>query len=228
MIDSLQSDGFMVLPTVLTPARSDNLAAAIGRLNPTHGLRNLLQNCPAVAALAEELEVFANPVLGAEAFPVRGLFFDKVPGANWEVGWHQDLSIAVAERLETPDFTGWSVKQGVPHVQPPADILETMLTVRLHLDDCGENNGPLRVLRGSHREGRLSGQQIEDWKRCGKEVSCVVPKGGVLLMRPLLLHSSSRAKEPTHRRVIHLEFATKPLPGKLRWFEQASHGMAWQ
>ena len=131
----------------------------------------------------------------------------------------KDLSIAVAEKLDAPGFSGWSVKQGVVHVQPPMAVLERMLTVRLHLDDCGADNGPLRVLRGSHAHGRLTDEQIERWKKSGEEVACLVPKGGALLMRPLLLHASAPAEQPCHRRVIHLEYAADPLPHGLRWFE---------
>ncbi len=230
---SLVADGFQVAPAIFEATIMDSVINALAVLVPhanalhrpsgIYGARNLLRECPAVAALASDPKLLAPvvAVLGPEAFPVRGLFFDKLPGANWEVGWHQDLSIAVAERLETPGFGAWSVKKGVVHVQPPASILENMLTVRVHLDDCGEDNGPLRVLRGSHGHGRLTDEQIEKWKRPGGEVTCIVPKGGVLLMRPLLLHASSPARNPRHRRVIHLEYASAGLPGGLRWFEQA-------
>src|SRR5262245_7189469 len=87
---------------------------------------------------------FVEPILGPGAFVVRGLFFDKTPRANWKVSWHQDLTIAVRVRIEAPGFGPWSLKAGVVHVQPPAEILERMATVRLHLDDCSESNGPLR------------------------------------------------------------------------------------
>ncbi len=94
-------------------------------------------------------------VAGADCRLVRGLFFDKTPGANWPVAWHQDLTLAVAERREIAGWSNWSVKAGVPHVQPPVDILERMVTLRLQLDDCGADNGPLRVLPGSHCLGRI-------------------------------------------------------------------------
>jgi ectoine hydroxylase-related dioxygenase (phytanoyl-CoA dioxygenase family) len=100
-------------------------------------------------------------------------------------------------------------------------VLERMLTVRLHLDDCGVDNGPLRVLRSSHAHGWLTDEQIERWEQTGEEVGCLVPKGGALLMRPLLLHASRRAEKPRHRRVIHLEYAADPLPHGLKWFEAA-------
>jgi ectoine hydroxylase-related dioxygenase (phytanoyl-CoA dioxygenase family) len=91
-----------------------------------------------------------------------------------------------------------------------------MLAVRVHLDDCGPDNGPLRVLAGSHRFGRFNAPSPE--KRDGlEEVVCTVGAGGVVLMRPLILHASSAATTPKHRRVIHIEYAATPLPGGLEW-----------
>lgn len=234
---SIPVDGFQIAPTLLGSSVVDSLVEGMTELESkrmddggrarSYGSRNLLSDCPAVVTLAHSraLKELLLPVLGPTAFPVRALFFDKLAGANWQVGWHQDLSIALAERVEVPGFTGWSVKQGVTHAQPPASVLENMLTLRVHLDDCDADNGPLRVLRGSHRHGRLNDEQIECWQQTGEAVTCLVPRGGVLLMRPLLLHSSSPAKNPRHRRVIHLEYTTDLLPAGLRWFEQAATSM---
>jgi ectoine hydroxylase-related dioxygenase (phytanoyl-CoA dioxygenase family) len=146
-------------------------------------------------------------------------FFDKTPESNWRVPWHQDLAIAVAERIETPGFTGWSVKDGVTHAHPPQRILENMVTVRLHLDDCNLNNGALKVISNSHLEGKLNAARIAQLTQ-NKIITCEIPKGGALLMRPLLLHSSSPAKNPLHRRVLHIEYAASELPNGLRWFER--------
>ena len=148
---------------------------------------------------------------------MRGILFDKTPGANWNVVWHQDLSIAVRERRDVPGFGPWSQKAGVAHVQPPPTILERMLTVRLHLDDCDEANGPLLVLPGSHRSGRLTPEQVQQWRGKTAAVPCLVPSGGALLMRPLLLHASSSSQSPRHRRVVHLEYAAEALPEGLEW-----------
>ncbi|MBV9852530.1 MAG: phytanoyl-CoA dioxygenase family protein [Armatimonadetes bacterium] len=221
--------GFAVVPGVLDAETADRLIAALDavpegdgvrRRGGVYAIRNLLRDVPAIGALARSAAVRAlvAPHLGPDAFPVRGILFDKTPDANWNVVWHQDLSIAVRERREVPGFGPWSRKAGVPHVQPPAALLERMLTVRLHLDDCGEDNGPLRVLPGSHRHGRLDAEAIQEWRARVPEVTCPVPRGGALLMRPLLLHASSDAQTPRHRRVIHLEFAAEGLPGGLEWY----------
>jgi ectoine hydroxylase-related dioxygenase (phytanoyl-CoA dioxygenase family) len=149
---------------------------------------------------------------------VRGILFDKTPGANWKVPWHQDLSIAVTKQIDLPGYGPWSVKAGVPHVQPPVEILQRMLTIRLHLDDCGLDNGPLLVLPGSHAHGILSGEQVDQLRQAGTPVPATVSRGGAVLMRPLLLHASHAATSPGHRRVIHIEYASAKLPAGLVWF----------
>jgi hypothetical protein len=179
-----------------------------------YAIRNLLEVVPAVRwlALSTEIRTLVESVLGGKAFPVRGTLFDKTPGANWKVPWHQDLSISVKTRREVPEFGPWSTKAGVLHVQPPVSVLEKMLAVRIHLDDCGESNAPLRVIPGTHRAGRLSPLQISEIDD-RSVVTCLVPAGGVLLMHPL----SSASRSPLHRRVIHLDFTSCALPGGLEW-----------
>ncbi len=181
--------------------------------------RSLLRDCPVVARLAASgtLKTIADRALSGGALAVRALLFDKVSGANWGVPWHQDLVIAVDERRDLRGFGGWSVKDGIVHVLPAADILAGMISLRLHLDDCGAENGPLRVLPGSHREGRLDDAGIARWRGSTPEFICLAKRGDVLVMRPLLLHASSAAESPVHRRVLHLDHAARTLPGGLRW-----------
>lgn len=229
MPTALEQNGFEIIENVFGAEEADTLAKAISGFFQANeqsgkrgGIRNLLR-CRAVAELSRSnlLRSIVKSSLGASAFPVRGIFFDKTPDANWLVTWHQDVSIAVAERCEVNDFGPWSVKDGVPHVQPPREILERMLTLRLHLDDCNEGNGALKVFLGSHQHGKLDSTEIEKWKQRSSPVTCNVAKGGVLVMKPLLLHSSSPATSPSHRRVVHIEYTAEKLPGGLRWFETA-------
>lgn len=215
---------------VLRPETVEALCGAVAELPSRHRggvVRNLLQHSEPIATLATSgsAKALADTALGAEAFPVRALLFDKAPAANWKVPWHQDTAIAVAERVEAPGFLGWSVKDGVTHVHPPGAVLEQMVALRIHLDDCGPDNGPLRVLPGSHRHGKLNDAEIEHWRQTTAEVSCEARQGDVLLMRPLLLHASSAAKTPAHRRVIHLEYACRALPNGMRWFAQTTPAM---
>ena len=136
------------------------------------------------------------------------------------MAWHQDLTIAVHQRRCVAGFTAWSEKEGVVHVQPPVPVLERMLAVRVHLDDCGPDSGPLRVLPGSHREGRLDAAAIDRWKAQVSEVQCLVGQSDLVLMRPLVLHASSAARVVGQRRVLHLEFAAVDLPGNLEWHDR--------
>ena len=181
-------------------------------------MRNLLEICPAIQALAAESSIrkFVTPILGDGAFAVRAIFFDKVPGANWSLFWHQDNVIAVKERREVPGFVGWSQKAGVWQVQPPLSVLAQMIAVRVHLDDCGADNGPLRVLPGSHRCGWLD-EELDAWKARVPEAICIVKSGGVAVMCPLILHASVPSESVGHRRVIHIEFAASDLPAGLDW-----------
>jgi len=190
-----------------------------GPVAPGHaGRRNLLDDARAFG-LAESVTLrrLVEPVLGISAFPVRALLFDKSPTANWRVAFHQDLAIAVRWRAEVEGFSGWSVKQGVPHVLAPADVLERMLAVRVHLDDCGPRDGALRVIEGSHLAGRIDENDIDTWCARVPETTCLARRGDVLLMRPLLLHASSPAESPSRRRVVHVEYAACMLPEPLEW-----------
>ena len=190
--------------------------------NRMYALRNLFQRMPGIGRVAASGAVrsLVEPYLGAHCFAVRALFFDKLPGSNWKVPWHQDLSVALAPRRHVEGYGPWSHKAGVLHAQAPVSLLESMLTVRLHLDACPLTNGPLRVLPGSHRYGKLEHHQIETLRSQIKEEVCEVECGGALLMRPLLLHASSSAQSPSHRRVLHLEYANTRLPDGLEWYEE--------
>lgn len=220
----IERHGFALVPNVLSPESCGKLLAAFACVqdveeNRAASMRHVLQRVPQVRKLCESPPVFPlmRSLLGAGCFPVRAILFDKTPDANWKVAWHQDLTIAVRKKREVEGFGPWSVKDGVTHVQPPKRVLERMLTLRLHLDDCDENNGPLRVLRGSHQSGKLNSSEIAAWRERQAEEFCLSPRGGALLMRPLLLHASSQAKTPRHRRVLHIEWANEELPDGLRW-----------
>jgi ectoine hydroxylase-related dioxygenase (phytanoyl-CoA dioxygenase family) len=222
-LTGLERSGFALVPAVISEMERAEVAEAVAALgaNDTrfHAARHLLARCEAVhrLAVASPLADLAREVLGEAALPVKATWFDKNPAANWRVAWHQDRTLAVRERRETPGFSCWTVKDGEPHVQPPCAILEQMVALRLHLDDCPAQNGALRVLPGSHREGILSAAEIRFWVERVPAVTVEAEAGDVLLMRPLLLHASSSATAPNRRRVLHVEYASAPLPGGLEW-----------
>jgi ectoine hydroxylase-related dioxygenase (phytanoyl-CoA dioxygenase family) len=188
--------------------------------NAKHAQRNLL-DVPIVreVAVSEPVKQLIVTVVGQECFAVRGILFNKTPDSNWKVVWHQDPTIAVRERKDIAHFGPWSTKAGVPHVQPPASVMARMLAVRLHLDESHVRNGPLRVIPGSHKAGCLSAGEFAAWKE-RPSVICTAPKGGAILMRPLLLHASSSCLKPQPRRVIHLEYAADDLPDGLEWHDR--------
>ena len=228
----VEKDGFAIMEGLLPHTVVEHLLTSLEHISDTgsvrkrggvFAVRNLLDASPEVRELAhsEAIRTLVEPVLGERFFPVRGILFDKIADANWKVPWHQDVTIAVQERIETEGFGPWSIKADVLHVQPPAEILEHMVSVRLHLDNCGEENGALRVIPGSHLCGRIPEDEIATMRK-SPEVVCAVGAGGALLMRPLLLHASSPSRVPGHRRVVHLDFASVHLPSGMRWFSAAA------
>lgn len=218
--DAVEHETLLALRRALESVSVDGASQRAGK---AFGIRNLLNVVPLTRELANNsaCKSLVEPVLGARARVVRGVYFDKHRDANWKVAWHQDLTIAVRERVAVDGYGPWSMKAGIHHVQPPVDVLENTLTLRLHLDDADETNGALRVLPGTHNYGRLDAQQIEYRKQHDPIVTCSVKSGGVVLMRPLLLHSSTTATVPRHRRVLHFEYSSIHLPGGLRWFEES-------
>jgi hypothetical protein len=223
MKSSLETEGFTLIPRVLTPSEIQHWITTLGPVTSA-GRRGLLSH-PAVAKFARSTHILdlLRPHLPADPIPVRAIYFDKSPESNWLVAWHQDLTIAVQEKHEVPDFGPWSIKDGIPHVQPPVECLAQMLTLRLHLDDADETNGALRVLPRTHKLGRLSTSQILQQRDHTPEHLCTCKAGDALLMRPLLLHASSRATIPSHRRILHIEYAAFDLPSTLQWNEGAHH-----
>ena len=229
----IDENGFAIVEDVLTLPEVQWLQIAVERAiadndddisvrdrGGVYAIRNVTNIVPEVRALHQHdgIARLVSPVLGNQAILVRGLMFDKSPESNWGIFWHQDLSIAVRQREEVPDFGPWSIKAGIQHVQPPPHILQNMLTVRLHLDTCMEANGALRVLPGSHQSSRLNIFEAETLQQKTDPVTCSVNIGGAVMMRPLILHSSHKATEASRRRVIHLEFAAGPLPEPLQWY----------
>jgi ectoine hydroxylase-related dioxygenase (phytanoyl-CoA dioxygenase family) len=219
----LETQGFTMIDSYLDLDLIDRLIQAITdcQLNPDRaGVRNLLELVPSVEKLSQSHEIrdLVVPILGDSARVVRGIFFDKQPSANWKVPWHQDRTIAVKQRVDLPEYHPWSVKAGIVHVQPPTAILNQLLTVRIHLDRTDEANGALKVIPGSHCHGKLTDSEIDRWKQISPGISCNLDPGGILLMRPLLIHASSMATIPIHRRVIHLDYARNQLPSGLEWY----------
>ena len=229
-VSQFERDGFQIIKSLVEHSECDLLAEELTPLfeqqqkaakNNLGGLRNLLRTNLRVSKFATSAKVISllESAAGLPVFPVRAIFFDKNPETNWLVPWHQDLAVAVAERIETSGFTGWSIKDETQHVHPPQEILESMVAVRLHLDDCLASNGALKVFPGTQGHGKLGAADILKWAANNEALVCELVKGDALLMRPLLLHASSAAENPRHRRVLHIEYATRELPNGLKWLD---------
>lgn len=223
---TLGAQGFVVLPRVLDLAAIEAYLRAVYAAVPAatavadqlYGLRNLASRVPSTRAILEVSALASRlpQLLGGAPRLVRALLFDKPRRANWAVPWHQDRTIAVQARAEVPGFRAWTVKAGVVHVEPPAALLAELLTVRVQLDDCPDD-APLEVVPGSHHHGVLPAAELARVVADGPRARVVVPRGGALLMRPLLVHASAAARTSPHRRVVHLELSARALPEPLRW-----------
>jgi hypothetical protein len=202
--------GFDIVPAVFSTEEVVELASQLARhhLRGRAGSRHLMQSS-AVAELANErrLRSLATEALGVLAVPYRATLFEKSTASNWLVVWHQDTALPLQSRFEAPGWGPWSIKAGITYSHAPAESLERIVALRLHLDDSTLDNGPLRIIPGSHRFGVLSDEAIGSKVRTLPHLSCVVPAGGVLVMRPLHIHASSKSTSSARRRVLHLEYA---------------------
>lgn len=185
----------------------------------TGGIRNAEKKFSSIRDLAnsEKLYAHANAYLSGAPGLVRAILFNKTTENNWLVAWHQDRTVAVSEKFEMHEWGPWSVKDGVHHVQPPVDALDQMVTFRIHLDDTSQENGCLKVLPGSQNLGILEQAAIRDYVQNCSPVICEAPAGSALVMRPHILHSSSKASKPLQRRVLHLEYSSFKLPPGVTW-----------
>lgn len=197
----------------VTPNDSNKDVFALRKLSTIiPGLRSKMFNT--------NLLSIVHTLFGKDFFMVKAIYFNKPPLSNWFVAYHQDLSIAVADKTDTPNYKNWTIKDNAFGVQPTPDVLEHIYTIRIHLDDCTAQNGALRVIPGSHLRGVISPEKIKECIHV--EVVCEVPKGGVMVMRPLLLHASDKSKSINDRRVLHLEFCNRSLPDAVNWAEKES------
>ncbi|MCC5875881.1 MAG: phytanoyl-CoA dioxygenase family protein [Candidatus Sumerlaeia bacterium] len=224
----LDIEGHVLIPSCFSPATIQQLNDAldvlsVGRKGRLFGARDLFRHVPGLPRLLEDggVNSLASELLDAPARCVRTLYFAKPPGANWSVPWHQDLSVAIMERHDVEGFGPWSRKKGILHATAPASLLETMVTLRLFLDDCGSGDGPLQIIPKSHSKGRLTDGEIDAFVDRGPVVTCIGPLGTTLAMKPLLCHASPRSTgEGAARRVLHLEYSSRQHPApQLRWHE---------
>lgn len=228
--NSIIENGFTVINNIFSDKEIERISEVIQNIDTSKetfrksedlfAIRQFLKEVPDVKDLIfnKNLKKIIKEIFGDNYFVVKSIYFDKPEKSNWYVAYHQDLTISVDKKIDLENFGPWTTKQNQFAVQPPLDILENIFTIRIHLDETDENNGALKVVPKSHAKGIYRPETI-DWN-VETENICNVEKGGIMIMKPLLLHGSNRTTNGKKRRVIHVEFSNKELPEVLNWSER--------
>jgi len=223
-------NGFTIINDIYSTAEIERIESVIQatdtskeKFRKTEGLfsiRKILKEIPNVVNLVfnDKLTDLISKLFDKTYFISKSIYFDKPEESNWFVAYHQDLTISVNNKIPVDGFGPWTVKQNQFAVQPPLNYLENNFTIRIHLDETDELNGALKVIPQSHKKGIYRPDAINLSKE--NETVCNVKKGGVMIMRPLLMHASGRTANNKKRRVIHIEFSNKQLPDVLNWSEK--------
>ncbi|WP_121809781.1 phytanoyl-CoA dioxygenase family protein [Mucilaginibacter kameinonensis] len=221
--------GFSVVEHIYTDAEVNEIISTIEHADKTgplfrqtddlFAIRQFLKAVPEISPLifTDKLKTCLRQLFGDGYFAVKSIYFDKPEASNWFVTWHQDLTVSVDKRVNIAGYGPWTVKHNQFAVQPPLSILQDNFTIRIHLDDTDEGNGALKVLPGSHLKEVYRPENI-DWQQ-ETEVSCNVQAGGIMVMRPLLMHASNRTTKKK-RRVMHIEFSKAKLAEGIDWAEK--------
>jgi len=230
-ITKVKRHGYAVLENIYTTKEVNRMLSTLTRATENQERFRRTDDLFAIRRLLKEIPYLKQHIFndnlcklicegfGPGYFLTKAIYFDKPAKSNWYVTWHQDVPINVRAKVETEGFSGWTNKAGLVSVRPPAEYLQTAFTVRIHLDDTDEQNGALKVIPKTHL-GILSDAKISQVRETTESKCCKVQKGGVHLMRPLTMHASSKTENNKHRRVIHLEFNNRELPGELEWLER--------
>ena len=226
----VENKGFAVINSVYTDDELARIISVIENIEVSgdtfrksadlFAIRQFLKEVPGTLPLLlnDTLKEVISSVFGNDYFVVKSIYFDKPEASNWFVAYHQDLTISVDRKVEINNFGPWTVKQNQFAVQPPLSILENIYTIRIHLDETNQDNGALKVIPNSHSKQIYRSETI-NWDT-ETEAICNVNKGGIMIMKPLLLHSSGRTVNNSRRRVIHIEFSSAQLPEPLQWAEK--------
>lgn len=226
----IEENGFTVINHIFSDAEIQRISEVIRNTDPSRetfrksedlfAIRQFLKEIPEVKDLIfnEKMKTVISEIFGDRYFVVKSIYFDKPETSNWYVAYHQDLTISVHQKMQLEGFGPWTTKQNQFAVQPPQDILENIYTIRIHLDNTDENNGALKVVPGSHAKGICRPETI-DWT-FETEAICNVEEGGIMIMKPMILHGSNRTTNGKKRRVIHIEFSDRELPYGLNWSER--------
>jgi len=227
---AIDGNGFTIIDDVYTANEVENMISVIKLADQSNltfrktldlfAIRQFLQEVPGVKQLLfnNKLKNIIGGLFGDDFFVVKSIYFDKPEKSNWFVAWHQDLTIGVDKKTDISGFSSWTNKLNNFAVQPPLEILQNNFTVRIHLDNTDQFNGALKVIPGSHKNNIYRAENIDLVKET--ETFCNVNAGGIMIMRPLLMHASDRSSTSKRRRVIHVEFSKADLPAEINWAEK--------
>lgn len=219
---AILKDGYELIEHFLTEDQLSSINEELQSIvfsSKLGGIRNAEKKFSSIGELVASPYILnaARDYLAGNPSLVRAILFDKTPENNWLVTWHQDKTVAVSSVFEHPDWGPWSLKDGVHHVQAPLSVLNQMLTFRIHLDDTNKENGCLKLIPGSHTSGILGQAEIQQYATTHSSIFCEAKSGSALVMRPHILHASSKAIQPSQRRVLHLEYSSYELPPGVLW-----------
>ena len=218
---ALNENGFSIIEKCFNEIELRKITSFIAKNNFDFSERQVFNRFPKLQEIIFDNDNFKNlltTICDKSFFISKAIYFNKTSNSNWFVSYHQDLSISVKNKIETVGYASWTKKKGQLGVIPPLHILENSFTFRIHLDKTNETNGVLKVISKSHKKGIIRVDNDFDASKEGEEIICNVDKGGVMLMQPLLLHSSQKSISEKSRRVIHLEFCNKEIP--MKWLEK--------
>lgn len=227
--DFFSKNGYAIINDIYTDEEINSILKIIENSESTNdafrktqdvfAIRKVVNEIPGIKPYIfnDNLKEIIKSIGDENFFVVKSIYFDKPETSNWFVAYHQDLTISVNNKQEINGYSNWTKKQNQFAVQPPLDILENIFTIRIHLDDTTNENGAVKVIEKSHLQG-ISRPELIDWNK-EKETICEVHKGGIMLMKPLTLHSSTRTTNGKRRRVLHIEFSNLHLDKNLEWSE---------
>ena len=217
-----ENKGFAVVNNFISEHWSNTILKDIERSQistEVSGVRNINKKLNSVSEYldSEEFNKSSAPFIPRHSQLVRAILFNKSPVSNWFVSWHQDKTVAVSSKFEASGWNTWSVKDDILHVQPPLAVLESIVTIRIHLDTTRKENGCLKIIPGSHKFGLLTQNHIREIVTGELPYFCECDKYAALIMRPHILHASSKSLKPENRRVLHFEFSNWQLPKGINW-----------
>jgi ectoine hydroxylase-related dioxygenase (phytanoyl-CoA dioxygenase family) len=230
----INSEGFAIIDTIYSDTEMDQIISEIEKVTNNSSENSTFRKSDDLFAIRqfhreipdtlptifnEKLKEIIKTNFGENYFIMKSIYFDKPEKSNWFVAYHQDLTISVNKKVEIENFENWTIKQNQFAVQPPKEILESIFTIRIHLDKTTKDNGALKVLNKSHKKGIYRVENIDVKEET--ETICEVEKGGIMIMKPLLFHASNKTTNNERRRVIHIEFSNQKLPNELNWREEA-------